>query len=119
MHRQHSEAPHASSRQPASASLTAASAAVLWLALQKDGRAVSQAEVQGLYRESLWFSLASHFKWAMWAVVQAARSEIHFGYMEYAVQRMEEYYHWKETLQSRFPQDVADSEQRPAEQQQT
>ena len=41
-------------------------------------------------------------RWAMWAVVQAARSEIHFGYMEYAVQRLEQYYKWKKTLTERF-----------------
>ena len=38
----------------------------------------------------------------MWAVVQAARSEIHFGYMEYAVQRLEQYYKWKDALTKRF-----------------
>ena len=38
----------------------------------------------------------------MWAVVQAARSEIHFGYMEYAVQRLAQYYKYKTCLTQRF-----------------
>ena len=63
---------------------------------------VTDDEVAALLEETLWFTLASHFKWAMWAVVQAKRSEIHFGYMEYAVQRMQQYYAYKERLTRRF-----------------
>ena len=70
--------------------------------LTKDPAPVTAADVSSALEETLWFTLASHFKWAMWAVVQAKRSEIHFGYMEYAVQRMQQYYEWKGRLTRRF-----------------
>ena len=49
----------------------------------------------------------------MWAVVQAARSEIHFGYMEYAVQRMAQYYQWKDKLIARFSSTASHTRSNP------
>jgi len=35
------------------------------------------------------FAMMSHFFWAMWSVVQAKMSTIQFGYLEYAISRLE------------------------------
>jgi ethanolamine kinase len=37
------------------------------------------------------FSLASHYYWGLWALIQAMVSDIDFDYMEYAVLRFNEY----------------------------
>ncbi|KAJ3324575.1 Ethanolamine kinase [Boothiomyces sp. JEL0866] len=60
---------------------------------EKDGQEiVSDAELHGIYREILSFSLASHFFWSLWALIQAEISVIDFDYIEYALKRLDEYY---------------------------
>ncbi|XP_072923022.1 choline/ethanolamine kinase [Hemitrygon akajei] len=41
------------------------------------------------------YALASHYLWALWAIIQAKISTIEFGYMDYALCRMEAYYEQK------------------------
>ncbi|TPX66863.1 hypothetical protein SpCBS45565_g04229 [Spizellomyces sp. 'palustris'] len=53
--------------------------------------AVSADEVEALYKEVAKFSLASHFYWAVWALVQAEISDLDFDYLEYALMRLREY----------------------------
>lgn len=48
-----------------------------------------------LLKEARVFSLASHLHWAIWSVVQAGSSTIDWGYLEYAEQRMDQYYYYK------------------------
>ena len=48
-------------------------------------------ELEALYIESNQYGLASHLKWALWGIIQAAHSTIDFDYLEYARQRMREY----------------------------
>ncbi|KAL7668562.1 hypothetical protein ACOME3_009259 [Neoechinorhynchus agilis] len=55
-------------------------------------------KVQLLRRESEFFSLASDFMWAMWAIYMTFDSRINFGYMEYAVCRMYSYHVKKQQL---------------------
>ncbi|XP_041326197.1 choline/ethanolamine kinase, partial [Pyrgilauda ruficollis] len=44
----------------------------------------------------LWgFTLASHFFWGLWSVVQAKISTIHFGYLDYAQSRFQAYFQHK------------------------
>jgi len=44
------------------------------------------------------FTLASHFFWSLWAVVNAQVSKIPFGYWEYGVCRLENYFSHKKAL---------------------
>ncbi|KAJ3312845.1 Ethanolamine kinase [Boothiomyces sp. JEL0838] len=64
---------------------------------EKDGQEiVSDAELHTIYREVLAFSLASHFFWSLWALIQAEISVIDFDYIGYALKRLDEYYAKKE-----------------------
>lgn len=49
-------------------------------------------------KEALTFSLAPHLMWAFWAVIQANASEIEFGYMEFGVGRLIEYFRMKKLV---------------------
>lgn len=51
----------------------------------------TSAEKEKLFEEVNAFSLASHFYWGLWAMVQAMVSDIDFNYMDYAVLRFNEY----------------------------
>ncbi|KAJ3182774.1 hypothetical protein HDU87_008113 [Geranomyces variabilis] len=50
---------------------------------------VEDAEVEALYREVAKFSLAAHFFWAIWALVQAEISDLDFDYLEYSITRLQ------------------------------
>jgi len=45
--------------------------------------------VQELVEEAHVFSLVSHLFWSLWSVLQAKKSTIGFGYLEYAIARIE------------------------------
>ncbi|KAI8919581.1 kinase-like domain-containing protein [Entophlyctis helioformis] len=49
-------------------------------------------ELDQIYRETLKFSLAAHFFWAIWALVQAEISDLDFDYLDYASMRLAEYF---------------------------
>lgn len=44
------------------------------------------------------YALASHYLWALWAIIQAKLSTIEFGYMDYALYRLEAYFDQKRIL---------------------
>ncbi|XP_034443668.1 choline kinase alpha isoform X1 [Hippoglossus hippoglossus] len=48
-----------------------------------------------MYVEVNRFSLASHFFWGLWSIIQARLSTIKFGYMEYAQARFDAYFQQK------------------------
>uniref|UniRef100_A0A3B5A299 ethanolamine kinase n=1 Tax=Stegastes partitus TaxID=144197 RepID=A0A3B5A299_9TELE len=48
-----------------------------------------------LYVEVNRFSLASHFFWGLWSIIQARLSTIKFGYLEYAQARFDGYFQQK------------------------
>ncbi|XP_068595264.1 choline kinase alpha [Brachionichthys hirsutus] len=48
-----------------------------------------------LYVEVNRFSLASHFFWGLWSIIQARLSTIEFGYLEYAEARFDAYFQQK------------------------
>jgi hypothetical protein len=60
--------------------------------------APTKDQVAKLYDEVNGFSLASHFYWGLWAMIQAMVSDIDFDYMEYAVLRFDEYDKRKEQV---------------------
>ncbi|KAJ1337113.1 hypothetical protein BSLG_006586 [Batrachochytrium salamandrivorans] len=57
---------------------------------------LSPEQLHNLYKEILKFSLAAHFFWAVWALVQAEISDLDFDYLNYAVMRLDEYNRRKE-----------------------
>ncbi|XP_035498172.2 choline kinase alpha isoform X1 [Scophthalmus maximus] len=50
---------------------------------------------QEMYTEVNRFSLASHFFWGLWSIIQARLSTIKFGYLEYAQARFDAYFQQK------------------------
>ncbi|KAJ1994731.1 hypothetical protein H4R33_000154 [Dimargaris cristalligena] len=71
-----------------------------YLKAANDGQAATDDEIYELYREVNKFYLASHFYWALWAMVQAGFSDIDFDYMNYAKLRFDEYYRRHDELLS-------------------
>ncbi|KAJ8298834.1 hypothetical protein KUTeg_022894 [Tegillarca granosa] len=61
---------------------------------------VTDKILQDLYREANTFALASHFFWGLWSVVQGEISDIEFGFMDYAVCRLDAYFRWKPVVSS-------------------
>ena len=66
-----------------------------YLRASKGGVEVGDDELEELYLEVNKFSLAAHFFWGVWALVQAKISDIDFDYMEYAAIRLREYHSQK------------------------
>ncbi|GAA5810138.1 hypothetical protein MFLAVUS_003557 [Mucor flavus] len=62
-----------------------------YLTENNNGVKPTSAEKEKLFEEVNAFSLASHFYWGLWAMVQAMVSDIDFNYMDYAVLRFNEY----------------------------
>ncbi|XP_037110437.1 choline kinase alpha isoform X2 [Syngnathus acus] len=50
---------------------------------------------EDVYMEVNRFSLASHFFWGLWSIIQARLSTIKFGYLEYAQERFDAYFQQK------------------------
>ncbi|KAI8078200.1 kinase-like domain-containing protein [Gilbertella persicaria] len=58
----------------------------------------SEQDKEQLFKEVNGFSLASHFYWGLWAMIQAKISDIDFNYMDYAVLRFNEYHKRKQQV---------------------
>ncbi|XP_045457917.1 choline/ethanolamine kinase [Melitaea cinxia] len=65
-------------------------------------------DVNQLLSEVDAFALASHLFWSLWSVVNASKSQIPFGYWEYALSRLETYLRLKQEVVKKdkygFPQ---------------
>ncbi|XP_048467767.1 ethanolamine kinase 1-like [Rhincodon typus] len=61
----------------------------------KKGGEVTDNEVQLLYVQVNKFSLASHFFWGFWALIQAKYSTIDFDFLGYSVLRFNQYFKMK------------------------
>ncbi|KAF9973503.1 hypothetical protein BGZ65_009221 [Modicella reniformis] len=56
------------------------------------GGGVSKAEIlDSMYKEANKFALASHISWGLWGLIQATQSEIDFDFVEYAMERLNEF----------------------------
>lgn len=55
------------------------------------GSCCTEEEVDKVFKEVAVFTLAAHFFFGIWALVQAQVSDIQFDYMSYAARRFEEY----------------------------
>ncbi|KAH7302350.1 hypothetical protein KP509_23G068800 [Ceratopteris richardii] len=73
-----------------------------------DPNSVSQAELEKLYVEVNFFSLASHLFWAVWAIVQSKYSSIDFDYLSYYFLRWKEYQRRKAEFMSLLRVSMAD-----------
>ncbi|KAI9016359.1 kinase-like domain-containing protein [Phycomyces nitens] len=62
-----------------------------WYLFESTKKKPTAEALEHLYREVNGFSLASHFYWGLWAMIQATISDIDFDYMSYAVLRFDEY----------------------------
>ncbi|XP_060220302.1 ethanolamine kinase 2 isoform X2 [Meriones unguiculatus] len=62
-----------------------------YLEAQK-GTAATPREVERLYAQVNKFALASHFFWALWALIQNQYSTISFDFLRYAVIRFNQYF---------------------------
>ncbi|XP_075711758.1 ethanolamine kinase 1 isoform X2 [Rhinoderma darwinii] len=56
---------------------------------------VSETEVELLYVQVNQFSLASHFFWGFWALIQVKYSKIDFDFLGYAIVRLNQYFKMK------------------------
>eukprot|EP00128_Syssomonas_multiformis_P014190 Colp12_sorted_trinity150504_noHs@2208 len=65
-------------------------------------RQAEQLTLHQLTVEANTFALGSHLMWAIWSIVQARQSEISFGYLEYALDRMRLYHILKPTVEAYF-----------------
>ncbi|KAG2209168.1 hypothetical protein INT47_005460 [Mucor saturninus] len=70
-----------------------------YLESNNNGVPPTEAEKEKLFREVDAYSLASHYYWGLWAMIQALISDIDFNYMEYAVLRFNEYDRRKNEVQ--------------------
>lgn len=59
----------------------------------------SKEKSQKILQEVEVFTLASHFFWGIWGIINAGTSQIPFGYWEYAICRLQQYFQQKEKLE--------------------
>ncbi|XP_076114194.1 choline/ethanolamine kinase-like isoform X1 [Mytilus galloprovincialis] len=66
--------------------------------LDAKNEACTDEVLETLYIEANTCALASHLMWLVWSIVQRDKSDIQFGYLEYAVCRLEAYFRLKKEL---------------------
>jgi len=59
---------------------------------------VDNVELERLLEHVEMFSIAAHFFWGVWALIQAANSSIPFDFLGYSISRLDEYYRRKTIL---------------------
>jgi ethanolamine kinase len=65
--------------------------------IRSSGQEPTPNLLEFMYKEVNAFSLASHFFWSIWALIQAEISDIDFDYLNYAHSRLQEYYRHRDT----------------------
>jgi len=63
---------------------------------------VNEDDINVLQKEVNLFLPVPHLMWALWGIVQADSSTIDFGYLEFSVERIEQYFWLKEKLVAKF-----------------
>ncbi|KAF9609943.1 hypothetical protein IFM89_019346 [Coptis chinensis] len=66
--------------------------------LNSSGNEPSDFEVQQLVQDAEKYTLASHLLWGLWGIISEKVNEIDFDYMEYARQRLQQYWSSKSVL---------------------
>lgn len=59
---------------------------------------ISESEIELLYQNVQKFTLASHYLWGIWALIQAEHSSIDFDFLNYAFIRISEYFNRKRKI---------------------
>ena len=59
---------------------------------------VNDEEIESMFLKVKKFTLASHFLWGLWSLIQAEHSSIQFDYLNYAFIRFTEYYKKKKEI---------------------
>lgn len=59
---------------------------------------VTDEEVEVLLSQVKKFTLASHLMWGAWALIQSRHSKIHFDFLTYAMDRLNQYFEEKSKL---------------------
>jgi len=59
---------------------------------------VTEDEINKLQKEVDHFSPVPHLMWALWGIIQSGSSSIDFGYLEFSVGRIEQYFRLKDKL---------------------
>lgn len=65
-----------------------------------DRGSVSKTDVESMYQAVSKFMLCAHLQWSIWSVIQAENSSLDFDFVDYAIQRYEEYNRWKQILKN-------------------
>ncbi|XP_067935724.1 choline/ethanolamine kinase-like isoform X2 [Watersipora subatra] len=71
--------------------------------LKACGMTPTDENMYELYLETQLFLLGPHFLWAMWSLASGLNSQMNFGYMEFALDRLKAYKNHKEYLQEHYP----------------
>ena len=58
----------------------------------------TQEQVHAMYEEVQLFTLCSNLFWSVWAVIQAYNSDIEFDFLDYAIQRLNEFKRYRNIL---------------------
>jgi len=70
--------------------------------LKGENLTIHEYEIAQIDKELDFFLLLPHFAWSTWAIVQAATSEIQFGYMEFSQARRDHYFDLKRDLIKKY-----------------
>lgn len=71
--------------------------------LEAKNEICNEEVLETLYKEANTCALASHMMWGLWSIVQKDKSDIEFGYLDYAICRFEAYFKRKKEM---FPAEV-------------
>jgi len=64
----------------------------------KTGQSVTQDQLEAVHSSVRKFMLCSHLQWSIWSVIQAENSSLDFDFVDYALQRFQEYKRWKSVV---------------------
>ena len=66
------------------------------------GRDATTTEVDTWYDLVSKFMLCAHLQWSIWSVIQAENSTLDFDFVDYAIQRINQYKKWKNLIVARL-----------------
>ena len=69
---------------------------------ERNGAEASDSEVESIYNSVTQFVLCAHLQWSIWSVIQAENSTLDFDFVDYAIQRKQEYKRWKKIVNQRL-----------------
>ena len=64
----------------------------------KTGQAATRDQLEEVFDSVRKFMLCAHLQWSIWSVIQAENSSLDFDFVDYALQRLNEYKRWKSVV---------------------